>query len=295
MSSNRKERFLALARNEYNGLSELGLQDLARKTLENGVHGLCFSPYVKDQQPGDVLDKAAIRERLAPLAPFTKAIRSFSCTEGNEFIPELAKEMGFQTLVGAWLGPDLEKNEAEIDGLVALAKAGYVDLAAVGNEVMYRGDLTENQLLEYIRRVKEAIPHIQVGYVDAYYEFTERPRITAACDVVFANCYPFWEGCDHDYALLYMKDMFRQAQRAAKGKKVIISETGWPSKGTSLEGAFPSYSNYLKYFVNTQKWSDEDAIEVYYFSAFDEAWKVGDEGDVGAHWGLWDMDGLLKF
>ena len=39
-------------------------------------------------------------------------------------------------MVGAWLGDDLEMNEAEIAGLIALAKEGCVDIAAVGNEVL---------------------------------------------------------------------------------------------------------------------------------------------------------------
>ena len=35
--------------------------------------------------------------------------------------------------------------------------------------------------------------------------------------------------------------------------------------------------------------------EVFWFAAFDEAWKVGAEGDVGAYWGLWDKDAKPKF
>ena len=37
------------------------------------------------------------------------------------------------------------------------------------------------------------------------------------------------------------------------------------------------------------------SIELFYFAAFDEAWKVGAEGDVGAYWGLWDKDAKPKF
>ena len=92
-----------------------------------------------------------------------------------------------------------------------------------------------------------------------------------------------------------MKDMYHRALSAGNGKKVIITETGWPSQGTSLEGAFPSYENYIKYFINSQKWSEEEDIEMFYFSSFDESWKVGSEGDVGAYWGLWDKDEKLKF
>ena len=161
---------------------------------------------------------------------------------------------------------------------------------------MLRGDLTEDELLDFIQQVKDGITaDTPVAYVDAYYEFAERPRITAACDLILANCYPFWEGCDLDYSLLYIKDMYQRALRAGQGKPVIISETGWPSQGTNLEGAFPSYENYLKYFMNMQKWSAEEDIEIFYFSSFDESWKVGAEGDVGAYWGLWDKDERLKF
>jgi len=296
MSSSRKEKYLALAALDYAGKSTKQLKKLCKQVLEEGMHGLCFSPYMEGQKPGDQISEEQIRRRMEIIKPYTKWIRSFSCTEGNEAIPRIAKDYGIKTMVGAWLGDDPKINEQEVTNLIALAKEGYVDIAAVGNEVMLRGDLTEDELLGMIQRVKESIPAgIPVGYVDAYYEFAERPRITEACDIVLANCYPFWEGCDLDYSLLYMKDMYQRALKAGNGKKVIISETGWPTQGTSLEGAFPSYENALKYFMNTQKWSVEDDIEVFYFSSFDESWKVGAEGDVGAYWGLWDKDEKLKF
>ena len=115
------------------------------------------------------------------------------------------------------------------------------------------------------------------------------------CDVILANCYPYWEGCHIDYSLLYMKEMFYQASAAGAGKRVIITETGWPSQGTGLQAAQPSSENFMRYFINTQKWSSESDIEIFYFSSFDEAWKVGSEGDVGAYWGIWDKDENLKF
>ena len=98
-----------------------------------------------------------------------------------------------------------------------------------------------------------------------------------------------------DYSLLYMKDMYRRAQRAGRGKKVIITETGWPDQGQSFHGAQPSRENSIRYFINSQIWSLKDDIEMFYFSSFDESWKVGAEGDVGAYWGLWDKHEQLKF
>ncbi|MBS3993937.1 MAG: glycosyl hydrolase [Bacteroidetes bacterium] len=291
----RLKKIKSLVGLDFNNKSTAELQALFAKTLKNGIHGLCFSPYEEGQKPGDTLSEEQIRRRMKIIQPYTKWIRSFSCTDGNELIPKIAHEFGIKTMVGAWLGSDAEINKNEIAGLIKLAKEGYVELAAVGNEVMYRKDLTEDELLNFIYQVKNAIPGIPVGYVDAYYEFEHKPRITEACDVIFANCYPYWEGCSLEYSLLYMKDMYNRALRAGKGKKVIISETGWTNKGQTFYGAVPSFENAIKYFLNAQQWSEEDDIEMFYFSSFDEPWKVGAEGDVGAFWGLWDKDENLKF
>ncbi|MGB1410398.1 MAG: glycosyl hydrolase family 17 protein [Flavobacteriaceae bacterium] len=293
--SYRKEKMMSLTGVEVNAMSRDGLKEQSKNLLNEKMHGICFSPYEGAQKPGDPISEEQVRRKLALLQPYTKWIRTFSCTQGNEIIPRLAKEYGFKTLVGAWLGEDLQKNEQEISALVDLAKAGYVDVAGVGNEVMYRKELEEEVLIAYIDSVKAQLPEVPVGYVDAYYEFTNRPKITQACDVILANCYPYWEGCGIDYSLLYMKQMYYQAQQAAPGKRVIITETGWPSEGEALGAAMPGYDNALKYFINAQNWSQSEDIEMFYFSAFDESWKVDAEGSVGAYWGLWDQNEQLKF
>jgi glucan 1,3-beta-glucosidase len=271
------------------------LAKLWRKTLDKGMHGICFSMYENNQKPGDIIYGEQVNRRIQILKPYAKWVRSFSCIEGNEHIPRIAHQNGMKTLVGAWLSNDLELNEKEIESLIALAKEGCVDIAAVGNEVMYRKDLTEDQLIDYINRVKEALPNIPVGYVDAYYEFSHRPRITEVCDVILTNCYPYWEGCPIEYSFHHMQSMFESAKHAGNGKRVIITETGWPSQGGSLKGAFASNENAMKYFIDTQNWSKQNNIEIFYFSSFDEAWKVGPEGEVGAYWGLWDKNEELKY
>lgn len=291
----RSEYLMSLAGMDLSGKTEDQLVSLYNKLLNNGMHGLCFSPYEEGQEPGTELSEEQIRRRIDIIKPHSKWVRSFSCTEGNELIPKIAKENGMKTMVGAWLGKYKSINEQEITNLIEVAKAGYADIVAVGNEVLYREDLTEDQLLDYIYRVKKALPGITVGYVDAYYEFGNRPKITEACDVILANCYPFWEGCSLEQSYLYMKDMYNRALQAGKGKKVIITETGWPNVGENFYGAEPSTVNALKYFINTQLWSKQDDIDVFYFSSFDETWKTDDEGDVGASWGIWDKDEKLKF
>ena len=284
-----------LGKQSLESKSEEDIRNLFLEILYGGVHGFCFSLYEDGQKPGDIISAGQIRRRMQLLKPYTQWIRSFSCIEGNEQIPQIAKELGIKTLVGAWLGTDEDKNQQEVKNLIQLAKEGFVDIAAVGNEVLYRNDLSKDELLDVIRHVKKEIPGIPVGYVDAYYEFVQHPEITELCDVILCNCYPFWEGTDYKYSLQHMQQMYQQAVAAGKGKRVIITETGWPSKGEKLGNAVPSHINALKYFVNTQLWAIDENIEVFYFSSFDESWKVGAEGEVGAYWGIWDKNEKLKF
>ena len=295
LMSRRDDKLLSLTDVDTSKLGMNQLSNSLKACLNAGIFGISFSAYEEGQSPGDQLSIEQISKRMAVLQPNISWIRSFSCVQGNELIPQVAKSMGIKTLVGAWLGDDLDKNEEEIAGLISLAKQGYVDICAVGNELLYRDDLSEQQLLDYIQRVKDAVPELPVGYVDAYYEFEDRPAITEICDVILANCYPFWEGCAVEYSLLYMKDMYRRTVAAAGDKKVIISETGWPNKGRSFHGAVPSDENAMRYFVNAQQWAEADNIDIFYFSSFDESWKIDAEGDVGAYWGLWDKDEKLKY
>jgi len=275
--------------------SEEDLNALFKEILAKSIHGFCFSIYGEGQKPGVEISKGQVRRRMNILKPYSSWVRSFSCIEGNEFVPIVAKEVGMSTLVGAWLSDDLDKNEVEIQSLIALAKSGNVDIAAVGNEVLYRNDLSIEQLLTYITRVKESLQKIPVGYVDAYYEFTVHPELVDACDVILTNCYPFWEGGPFEFSSQHMNGMYHQALKAGRGKKVIITETGWPSEGQRLKGAEPSRINALKYFIHTHLWAQAKGIETFYFSSFDESWKTGPEGDVGAHWGLWDKNETLKY
>ncbi|MBT8114653.1 MAG: hypothetical protein KJP04_04705, partial [Arenicella sp.] len=280
---------------DFSSLSPAECISLLWEILDNRIHGIAFSPYQDGQEPGDEISEAQIEQRLKIIEPYVNWIRTFSCTEGNEHIPRIAKQQNLKTMVGVCLSDDREKNEIELENGIDIARQEYADILAVGNEVLLRGELTAHEIIEYINRAKQAAPGLSVSYVDAYFQFEDYPALADICDVLLVNCYPFWEECPADYALLYMKDMYNRAVKAANGKKVIISETGWPSTGATNGAAVPSTESAMRYFINTYSWAEHDDVEIFYFASFDEAWKTGDEGDVGAYWGLWDKDGGFKY
>ena len=105
---------------DLSSITETEIRTRYAEILNKGVHGLCFSPYAEGQETGDILSADQIRKRLDIIAPHTKWIRSFSCTEGNELIPGIARQKGLKTLVGAWISNDRDRNEIEIQSLIAL-------------------------------------------------------------------------------------------------------------------------------------------------------------------------------
>lgn len=266
-----------------------------QNSLNKGMHGICFSPFDAGQFPGDEISEEQVRTRLKILKPYTEWIRVFSSTKGHEKIAHIARSMGFKILMGAWISSDKEENNRELNALCRLLDEGLIDMAAVGNEVLFRKELKEETLIQYIQQIKNRAKGVPVGYVDIYSEFFDRPALVDACDIVMINCYPFWEGAPIAYSGLYLQEMYHRVKNLVGEKEVIITETGWPSIGEKVGMADPSPENSMRYFVETQEWANAREIDLFYFSSFDESWKIHAEGWAGTSWGLWDKHNQMKY
>jgi GPH family glycoside/pentoside/hexuronide:cation symporter len=279
---------------DFESLTTEGLKQHFFETLNKKMHGICFSVFTEEQYPGDEISEAQIVKRLQVLAPYTEWIRVFSSTNGHEKIPAIAKQMGFKVLMGAWIGKDKEENEREKQSLIKLINEGNVDMAALGNEVLFRGDQDENTIVKYIQEIKSKTSGVPVCYVDVYNKFIEHPKLIEASDKILINCYPFWEGAAIEHAGIYLQEMHKKVKAVAKGKEVIITETGWPGKGQVVGEAIPSIENLMLYFTEVQSWAAQADVKLFYFSSFDESWKIHFEGWAGTSWGIWDKNENLK-
>ncbi|MBC7328089.1 glycosyl hydrolase [bacterium] len=261
--------------------------------VEYRLHGLCFSPYIElDPNQGAVVSAERIAEFLDIIAPYCRWIRTFGATHGLEEAPKLAKKRGLFVAAGCWLSSDKNTNEIEVNNLIKLIKEGWVDLAIVGSEVLFRHDLTEDEIIYYIRKVKET--GIPSTTNDTWAELLEHPRVMQECDVIFANFYPYWEGVSIEQAIQSLQENYKRLKSSAGNKEVIVGETGWPSAGNPLNNAVPSLENAVSYILQFVSWAKRENIKYFYFEAFDEPWKAKYEGPQGAHWGIWDEKLKMK-
>ena len=87
----------------------------------------------------DRTSEAQIRSDLAAIAPYTRAVRTYSVSNGLERVPRSPREYGLRVTLGVWLNEWEEQNESEIESAIELAKRyRNIDSVIVGNETIYR-------------------------------------------------------------------------------------------------------------------------------------------------------------
>ena len=263
-----------------------------------------FGPFVDPTQNPDNGSKATpdkVAQLLAIMRQYSIiGTKFYSCApllNSTQTEESIARALGFTDIVGSsWLNKNATTNAQENGYLNAEINNGNVDLAIAGCEALHRGDLTPAQLLVYINQVKlvAAAKGVPVTTDDVYDEILAHPEVVAACDKIAINIYPFWDGVSIDNAFTTFLAHYNAVKAKYPGKEIIIGETGWPSAGNTVGQAVPNPANALKYAEQILNWSNATGVKCYYFEAFDEPWKVANEGPQGAHWGLWDKDGVLK-
>lgn len=256
------------------------------------LHGLNFSPYI-DLTP-------VTPERFARLvnlvSPYTRWIRTYVAADLIYFSTDAIKESELKLAAGANLSGDPWEDEVEILSLLHLIEKGDVDLAVVGGETLYWQALSESRLLSYMERIRQTGAVVTTN--DTWNILLVHPEVIKACDVVMANFYPFWQGESIEDAVDVLADNYRTLKAVvdfvSPGKKIIVGETGWPSRGDTIGSAVPSPENAAAYFNGFSEWAEQQGVEYFYFEAFDELWKELFENPQGAHWGIWDENLSFK-
>ena len=237
------------------------------------------------------------------LKHMANAVRTYGlvdCGLGEKFLLA-AKRARVKLLLGMWLSDDEGVNAQEIEELGRLRAQGLrrVIGLVVGSEVLWRGDLTMNRLIEYINQVRGMVPEIPVTTAEPWHiwagldnRYPDPTPLVEAVDFIFPNIHPYWEGICLDQAVNAVFERLGIVQEAYPAKKAVISETGWPTNGEPSECAIPSPRNQRRFLKRFLCRAQKAKIDFYYFEGFDEKWKAPPE--VEAHWGFYDSDRTPK-
>jgi len=264
--------------------------------VEGPLASVSFSPYHGSLHPdsGNRPTASQIRSDLKIIAPYTRAIRTYSSTGGVELVPGIATEFDLRVTVGAWLDKDEKRNERELRAALDLAKKHRnVNGIVVGNETIYRGEKTVEELIKTIQRVKRE-SNVPVTTGEIWNIWIEHPELASSVDFIAAHILPYWEGFSEREAVDQAILIYNKLRQTFPGKRIVIAEFGWPSAGYNLKNANPGRIEQAEVLRDFVARAEALGIDYNIVEATDQPWKIF-EGSVGPYWGLWDDARNPKF
>jgi GPH family glycoside/pentoside/hexuronide:cation symporter len=240
-----------------------------------------------------------MKNLLDTISPYADTVRLFGCTGELEKIYPVLKAAPYKKRVigGCWFDARYSEKQIqnELDTLIKLTNEGYIDIAVVGSENLHRSDFSAAQMIEYIDYVRAGIKDksIPVTTSDTASALLANPQVIEHCNVVLFTQYSYYEKIDVSQSVKSLQNSYDALKALAGEKPIIVSETGFPTSGSTNGKAVPSMKNAKVFADAVYDWSRKSNIEVVLFSSVDEAYKKAN-GDVEDHFGIFTADGEAK-
>lgn len=273
----------------------------AHQLKDSKLQCVSYAPYYqKGDSPiveGMWIEPAQIEHDLQLLSSMSHCVRTYSVSQGMDYVPEAAAKLGLNVYLGAWVGWTDADNIKEIKLAAETANAypNIVKGLIVGNEVLLRGEQDELAMRNYFLLAK-SLTNIPITYADVWEFWIKHKSLAQYVDFHTVHILPYWE--DNPVAIedaTQHAEYVMQKLQSIFNKPILIGETGWPSVGRQRSGSSPSLVNqaqYIRAFVNK---ADDKGWQYNIIEAIDQPWKKSLEGTVGGYWGLMTFDLVPKF
>lgn len=252
-----------------------------------------MNPTVKDT----FVDPVQIEQDLQALSKVTKCVRTYSVSQGLDYVPKAAQKFGMKVILGVWIGwvDALNMKELELAVQQANQYPETVRGLVVGNEVLLRGEQPEPKMHEYLQWAK-ANTKAPITYADVWEFWLKHPTLEQDVDFVTVHILPYWEDkpVAIEQAVAHTASVMGHLGTVFK-KPLLIGETGWPSQGRQRFWSKPSAINqalYMRGFLNA---AQQNHWQYNVIEAVDQPWKRELEGTVGGYWGVLNTDLQPKF
>ncbi|TBU96855.1 glycosyltransferase [Stutzerimonas kirkiae] len=281
----------------FTGLWAWYNQPLSAPDWPEQISGYSFSPFRLHQNPQQAHypSEDEVRADLELVAAQTDSIRTYSVDGVLGEIPRLAEESGLRVTLGIWISNDLAANEWQIEkGIEIARRERSVVRVIVGNEALFREEVSAEQMAGYLDRVRSALK-VPVTTAEQWHIWEKYPELARHVDLIAAHVLPYWEFIPQEQSVDYVLQRARELKKTFPKKPLLLAEVGWPSNGRAQGRAEANQADqalYLRKLVNAL---NGNGYKYFIIEAFDQPWKASDEGSVGAYWGVFNAERQMKF
>ena len=255
-------------------------------TSDNSGYTISYSPYNSDNSCKTQSQVNADFEMITGY----DMVRIYG-TDCNQFSTVLnaASAKNMKVFAGIY---DITQVATDVKTIISAAsgKWDFVHTVSVGNEGVNNGLYSVSDVVTAIGVARTALK--AAGYtgnvvtVDTFVAIIANPALCDASDYVAANCHAFFDGgVTAENAGKFVLGQAQRVSAACGGKNTMITESGWPSQGSTNGKAVPSPENQAAAITSLKK---AFASNIVIFTAFNDMWKTNNAGTYGAeqYWGI---------
>ena len=281
------------------------------------ANGISYGPFRKGQSPGGKgPTKEQIREDLKILEKDQwQMIRTYGTEPFARKVCEVIREekLSLKVMIGAWIETEKDKpekkaaNQGQVDRAIKLANEfpNNVVAVSVGNEsqVFWSFHKVEQKtLIKYLRQVRTKIKQpVTVADDFNYWKTEESKKVANEIDFIVTHAYAMWLGQQLEDAIQWTESQIEAVQKMHPDHLIVIGETGWATQKANhgeqakLIKGQPGENEQTTFLREFLSWAQKRKIPYFYFEAFDEPWKGGDDpAEVEKHWGIYRVDRTPK-
>jgi len=250
--------------------------------------GASLTPYARDASPerGAAVAAERIDAAVAAAAALASRIRTYSVLAGQDRIPEAAARHRIPVALGVWVDQTAARTRAEIERAIEVAALHpNVDLIVVGNETVLAGKRRPADLVPLLREVRARTGRM-VTTTEPWDVWMRMPELASEVDVIGIHILPYWYGIAPERAARWAVERYREVQAAFPGRRIWVAEYGWPSGRHGARATLQGQARAIREFAAL---AEREGIEWNLVEAIDQPWKTN-EGHVGPHWGVLDVD-----
>lgn len=262
---------------------------------------MTYTPYDANNgecKTSDVVD--ADVKSIADAGFTTLRVYSTDC-DTLPLVGDACEKYGVKMIVGIFISeygcsngsPDVD---TQISALKEWGQWDLVELMAVGNEALYNGYCTAQELVSLIQHVKSELtdytgPYTTTDIVSAWEQEDVQSVVCDAIDVVAANVHSYFSAdvLPTD-AGKFVKSQIESVEKACGGKPGYVLECGYPTAGNTNGVNVPSVLNQQIAITSIKETLGDKVV---FFSMFNDLWKDDGACNCEKHWGVGDLFGAL--